>query len=168
MRKLHIWDSKRCASQFCHSKHRLRKNGTTNVRHLIILPFGVFSLFSFSFSCIWEGEMPLLPLCICVSLHNNHLVADRSYRLSRSCLSYRTQPSLGAAATTTPTGGTPLPGSAAACSSPPLTSSRPSRLCRRAAATWLRWAGHACPGRQRCSRQAAVLPLPWPCSRQPG
>ena len=91
-RKLHIWDSKRCASQFCHSKHRLRKNGTPNVRHLIILPFGVFSLFSFSFSYIWEGEMPLLPLCICVSLYTNRLVADRSYRLSRSCLSYRTQP----------------------------------------------------------------------------
>jgi len=86
-RKLHIWYFKRCASQFCHSKHRLRKNGTPNIRHLIILPFGVFSLFSFSFSCIWEGEMPLLPLCICVSLYTNRLVADRSYRLSRSCLS---------------------------------------------------------------------------------
>jgi len=49
-------------------------------------------------------------------------------------------PSPGAAATAPPTGGTPLPGSAAACSSPPLTGSRPRRLCRRAAATWLRWA----------------------------
>ena len=41
-RKLQKGDSKQCASQICHSKHRLRKNGTPNMSHLIILPFGVF------------------------------------------------------------------------------------------------------------------------------
>ena len=78
-RKLHIWDSKRCASQFCHSKHRLRKNRTPNIRHLIILSFEVFSLFSFFFSGIWQGERTLLPLA-----WTSHLecTAHASYCLS--------------------------------------------------------------------------------------
>ena len=50
--------------------------------HLIILPFEVFSLFSFFFSCIWEGEMSILPICICMdwtALDSTEREASSSY-----------------------------------------------------------------------------------------
>jgi hypothetical protein len=80
-RKLYIWDSKRCALQFCHSKHRLRKNGTLNIRQLIILPFEVFFLFFF-FLDIWEDEISFLPLCFAL---DDRVAAVFSYRPGRHC-----------------------------------------------------------------------------------
>ena len=46
-------------------KHR--KNRTPNINHLIILPFGVFSLFSLFFFMYLGCDMPLMPLCTWVS-----------------------------------------------------------------------------------------------------
>ena len=60
------WDSKQCASQICHSKHRHHKNRTTNVNHLIILPFRIFFLFSFFLFRYLVGYNDFLALYICM------------------------------------------------------------------------------------------------------
>jgi hypothetical protein len=60
-RKMHIWDSNSCASQFRHSYRRLRKNRSPNMRHLIFLPLRVFPLFLNLSTCIWHLKRHFCP-----------------------------------------------------------------------------------------------------------
>jgi hypothetical protein len=77
MRKLHIWDSNRCASQFWDTNRRLRKNNPPNVGLLISLTLWVFSFFSTMYTCIWHLNEPFCPSVI---LHGTYRLETDIWR----------------------------------------------------------------------------------------